>query len=455
MARKFRNVLLDLLKGKSGNVAMTFALISVPMIIGVGTAVDYARQYNVQSKLQTDLDASLLAAVRQVSNLDETAIKQKISNWIASQKEGNDASYDFKAEDVVVSKADNTITATARATLPTTLLGIANIKTLAVKVNSSVVGPSTSYMNVYIVLDKSASMLLAATSSGQNTMRYSAAGCVFACHTAEGGPWTYNNKSYSTNYKLAKAMGVTLRADVSVTAAKEVLTLVSAADPTQSRIKVGLYTIGANLTEVVAPTTSMTTAKTALDNDAKGLNSATSEVTSRFDTTLPSLTSLVGTAGDGKTATTPLKLVLLLTDGVMSERNWVLNGVWWDSNGKMRDGADWYKVAPFNPSWCTAMKNNKATVGVLYTEYLDTSWDEGYVHTVGETMKSANWTSTWGGVMRTNIPNTTTRQAYIPYAMQDCATSSDMFLGAANQAAIEKGLSQLFQAYVGSVRVTN
>jgi hypothetical protein len=291
-------------------------------------------------------------------------------------------------------------------------------------------------------------------------MKSSPAGCVFACHIAEGGPWTYRGQSYNTNYKLAKAMGVKLRADVSVAAAKEVLSMIASADPTGSRIKVGLYTIGTTATEVLAPTSSTTTASTTLDDDTKGLNSATSQTSSAFNTTLynttntPSITSMVGAAGDGSTVNSPLKLVLLLTDGVISQREWVLNNVWWNSSGQMVGGTDWYKVSPFNPAWCSAMKTKKVTVGVLYTEYLAIPTDQGYIHTIGDTMKSAKWSATWSGTMDAGISDTTSRRDYIPYALKGCATSKDMFLSAADSAKIEAGLSSLFQTYLGSVRLT-
>jgi hypothetical protein len=250
-------------------------------------------------------------------------------------------------------------------------------------------------------------------------------------------------------------MGVTLRSDVAVSAAKKVLSVISTMDPTQSRFRVALYTIGATATQVIAPTYSISTATSALDNDAKGLNSATSENSSRFDTTLASIQNFVGTAGDGSATSKPLKLVLLLTDGVISERDWVLNGVWWDSSGKMHGGTDWNKVAPLNPGWCAGMKASNVSVGVLYTEYLAIPTDEGYVHTVADTMNSALWHSTWGGTMDTGVSTSTSRRAYLPAALKDCASSSDLFLSAANSSDIESGLSTLFKSYLGFMRLTN
>jgi Flp pilus assembly protein TadG len=445
-----------LLGNRSGNFGLTFALVSVPMLLGVGVSIDYVRAYNVRVKMQQDLDAALIASIKEVDSLSEDQIKDKVTKWFAAQADTVEASsYVLSTNTITISKTNRTIKAVATGIVPTTFLGLANIKSVPVSVTTSVAGPATSYLEVYIVLDKSASMLLAATTAGQTQMKtYAASSCVFACHVSEGTS-KYNGKTYSTNYDLAKAMGVQLRADGAVTAAQEVLDMVSAADPTQSRIKVGLYSIGTNAAERFAPNSSMSAVKTALLKDSNYLTAATSETTSYFDASLPTLTKIVGAAGDGSSAQSPLKLVLILTDGTQSNRDWVLNGVTWNKNGTMKTtGTDWYKVAPLNPAWCSGMKTASVTVGVLYTEYLAIPTDWGYANTVGSTMKLANWKSTWGGVMQSGVSTSTARRDYLPYALEACASSKDMFISASDPDAIEQGLSSLFQQYLGSVRLT-
>ncbi|MBP0650375.1 hypothetical protein J8J40_25340, partial [Mycobacterium tuberculosis] len=85
----------------------------------------------------------------------------------------------------------------------------------------------------------------------------------------------------------------------------------------------------------------------------------------------------------------PLKLVLLVTDGVQSARSWVLT-----STTTQR------KVGPFNPDQCKEIKKAGATLGVLYTEYLSIKGDWGYDATVGATMS----TSAWGGTLHGGVP---------------------------------------------------
>jgi Flp pilus assembly protein TadG len=435
-------ICLRLAGSRQGNIALTFGLVAMPLLLGVGISIDYVRAYNTRVKMQSDLDAALIASVKKVGTLNDDQIKQEVANWFAAQASDNQASYKLLLDNMVISKTNQSIQAIATGVMPTTFLGLANIPSINVSVVTTVAGPAASYLNVYIVLDKSASMLLAATSAGQAAMRnYSESSCVFACHDPEGNSNPYNGVVYSTNYALAKAMGVQLRADVSVSATKKVLDLITAADPTHSNIKVGLYSIGSDATEVLAPTTSMTTAEQTLNSP--DLTSETSEPTTHFETSLGNLTNMVGEAGDGSTSNNPRKLVLILTDGVQSERVWV--------NGTEAQHA---LTSPLNPGWCSGLKTAGATVGMLYTQYLPMTWDGGYNRTVGQSMRSSDFTSEWGGTIREDVDSSITRLDYIPYALQDCASSSELFISAAAPSDIENGLSSLFDTYLSSVRLT-
>lgn len=442
-----RNFLGD----RRGNIAITFAFLLVPLLTAVGMSLDYVRAYNIRTKMQADLDTALLAVAKDIGTLDNDAIEEQIQNWFEAQTNLADKGYELS--DIHIDTNSQEVTAQARVSVPTTLLRVADIDSVDVSVSSSVAGPGSSYMNVYIVLDKSASMLLAATTAGQSALLNSQAKCAFACHTSEGATFKYKNKNYSTVYALAKAMGVQLRTDVAMNAVVEVLDMIDTYDTEHQRIKIGFYTVGKTATEVLAPTYSTTTARKVLSDDKKGMTSATSEDATYFDYSMTALKKLVGTAGDGKTAASPLKLVLMLTDGVQSERNWVLQtgyGVRFPSSTDTLQK----DVTPLNPDWCKPIKDLKASFGVLYTEYLPMTWDWGYNATVGQTMSSSNFKSVWAGTFGSNY-NNTTRLAYVPTALEACASNKGLFLQANSSAEIEAGLSSLFQQYVAKVRLTN
>ena len=434
-----------LARERGGNVAIVVALTLVPMILAVGASFDYIRAYNVRQSMQSDLDAALIAAVKQINTDDAMALKLKVADWFHAQTESS-----YSLGDINIDTTNHSITATASGTVPTTLMKIANIDTVPVSVASSVKGPASSYLNVYIVLDKSPSMLLAATTAGQQVM-YNGIGCQFACHT--GDAHTVGGVDYADNYAYSTAKKIQLRADVAVDAVHEVIDMINSSDANHQRIKVGLYSLGDTITEVLAPTLDTTSASKRLDDPTAGLTSATSTTYTYFDVSLAALKKKVGTGGDGSSSATPLKLVLLLTDGVQSQREWVTNGVTWKNNQAIY-GPSWNKVAPFNPDWCAYIKKQSATMAVLYTEYLPITTDWGYNATVGSTMASANWKSTWGGTMDSGVPTSITRRDYIPYALSDCASSKSLFMSASSATDITAGLSALFTQYLASVRLT-
>ncbi|ARM92572.1 Flp pilus assembly Tad-like protein (plasmid) [Rhizobium sp. CIAT894] len=438
--------LRGLRRDRTGNVGIIVALSLVPMLVAVGASFDYIRSYNVRQKMQSDLDAALIAAVKQINNTGDTdALKLKVTDWFHAQVENS-----YTLGEIDIDTTNHNITATASGTVPTTFMKIANIDTVPVSVASAVKGPATSYLNVYIVIDTSPSMLLAATTAGQATM-YSGIGCQFACHT--GDSHKVGNKTYANNYEYSTAKSIKLRADVAGDAVKDVLSLIDTSDKNHERIKVGLYSLGDTLTEVLAPTLSTDTARTRLTTASYGLTSATSTAATYFDVSLATLKQKVGAGGDGTTSASPLKLVLLLTDGVQSKREWVTDSVVWKNNQAI-SGAYWNKVAPLNPDWCGYLKNQSNTMAVLYTEYLPITTDWGYNATVGSTMASANWKNTWGGTMDSGVSTSITRRDYIPYALADCASSKSLFLSASSSTEITAGLSTLFTQYLSAVRLT-
>ncbi|PDT83178.1 TadE/TadG family type IV pilus assembly protein [Sinorhizobium sp. BJ1] len=450
---------------RSGNVALTVAVCIIPMILAVGAGLDYTRAYNVQSRMQSDLDAALVAAIKEIDEYDEDEIAEKIKEWFDAQSEKQGATYDLT--EITVDKSGHTITASASGTVPTTLMTLADIKTVPVGVISAIEGPATSYLEVYIVIDKSPSMLLAATSEDQAMLRADKnITCEFACHDTKDPVKKNGSVIASTYYNYIKSLGVKLRTDVALDAVEEVLEMVDAADEDHARIKVGLYSLGETITEVVAPTYSTSTARKKLSDDDSGLTSATSTTSTDFKTSLKGLQKKVGMAGDGTSANSPLKLVLLLTDGVQSHRNWVINDIpkgtkciQWNAAGTCirhtsNAGKNWGIVTPLNPDWCGYLKNDDATVAVLYTEYLAIPDDWGYNDTLDDTMAKSRWASTWGGTLHSGVSSSITRHDYIPIALQDCASSSDLFISAASEDEITDGLSTLFNQYLTSVRLT-
>lgn len=411
-----------------GNIAMMTALLVIPLVLVVGLGVDYARLVKGRAEMQNAVDGATLMGAGAITTKTDDEIISAVGAYAAKAYGVGFGS--LTISNVTIDRANRKVTTTATLSVPTNFGGLIGLGSLSSTSTSVAVAPSRPYTNVYLLLDNSASMGLAATTAGQTTMK-TYASCVFACHTPEGGPYKVGGVTYNNTFDVATALGVTLRRDVMNTAAKKVIAKIDQVDPNHERIKVGVYYFNQDVTKAQDPTYDTTKATTALS----GTYSKLGVDGTYFDTSLKTMKSIVGVAGDGSSASSPTKLVLMVTDGIQSYRSWVLSG-----------SSTWPKVAPNKPSNCTPIKANGTTFGVLYTEYLPIVGDWGYDATVGSTMPSS-----WGSI-DAGAPSSITRRDYLPYALTDCATSG-YFMSANSAAEIETGLTSLFDKWIEHLRL--
>lgn len=428
-----------------GNFTISFALLLLPLVIGIGVSIDYIRAFNAKDRLQGDLDAAMLATVKDYNSLTDDQLTTNVSTWLGDQAESSD----YTVGTISIDRTDYTISSTATGNVPTYFMSMFGTAQIPISVTSKALGPGTYYLNVYLLLDTSASEDLAADTAGQTTMR-SKISCEFGCHT--GDTHTVSGVSYANNNAYATAAAITQRNAVLIKAAKGVIAAVDAVDPTHKRIKVGVYFLNTTTTQILAPTFTTSTAVTALSS-----TTSTSVDGTAFDTSLTAMASLAGASGDGKTATTPKKFVMMVTDGVQSKRAWVTR-----TSSSSSSCTKWYgslcigypmstvalNVAPLNPDWCNYVKNKGITMSVLYTTYLPIPLDWGYNGTLGATMPS-----TWSGTVKTGTSSTTTRQAYLPIALEQCASASSLYMEAASSSDITSSMTTLFQKYENLIRL--
>lgn len=413
---------------------MMAVILAPVMLIASGAALDFTRRYSAESWAQRNLDTALIAAVSEIGSDDKAKISAKLTAWFKSQRQPGDGS--FELGDINVDLNEATVTATVKGSIPTTFASFVGLDNLKIEVNSSAKGGDRPYLHVVYALDKSASMLLIDDLAQQRKMQ-DEVGCAFACHESEG---RVRDTQYFTFYDYAKSKGYHMRINTANAAIRESLPIIQAADPNRQRIKVGLYKIGSDAERVLAPTYDVNEADRRLQSDAYGLTEATTDKTTYFNRSLQTLANSVGGAGDGHSEATPKKFVIIVTDGVQAEQDWVHHH---------QD-----MVAPLNPRWCDKLKYQGATVAVLYTRYLAMDWDWGYSATVGASMASANWNANWGGVMRPGVSSDISRHDYIPMAVEDCASAKNLFLAAERPDEVKAALKQLLKTYLSVPRLT-
>lgn len=136
-----------------GSVAILFGLALIPILLGIGIAIDYGRALIVRERMSAALDSAALA-VGSWQGLSPADLKIKAQQYF-------NANYSSKKigtpSNIQVSLSNNEITVSVTAKVPTTIMRLANVKSLDVGASTTVtVGMGT--LEVALVLDNSGSM---------------------------------------------------------------------------------------------------------------------------------------------------------------------------------------------------------------------------------------------------------------------------------------------------------
>ena len=147
-------------RARRGSVAVMAAVLAVPLIAFAGFAIDAARMWLVQSRLQSALDAATLAAARQMTAPDGTANAIALF-WadFGRTSDSLDTGYmGAVATTPVTTQLDqNTIQMTSTASVATPLIGIVGPSSVIVHAIAAAQRASTG-MELSLVLDNTGSM---------------------------------------------------------------------------------------------------------------------------------------------------------------------------------------------------------------------------------------------------------------------------------------------------------
>lgn len=192
IARLLRKLWLS----RRGNVALITAIALIPMVFAIGFGIDYSRAMRLRTRLNAAADAAALAGVSSPMMLGTASAAQTAAtNMFTAQVAGLEGL-------VFNASTDLTVTVTTSGTLNTGRSVVVSYRAKSSNVFSAILGSAAlplagssqadatkaPYMNFYLVLDTSPSMLLPSTSDGLNKIRtatstsYLSGGCAFACH---------------------------------------------------------------------------------------------------------------------------------------------------------------------------------------------------------------------------------------------------------------------------------
>jgi Flp pilus assembly protein TadG len=396
---------------RRANVALTFALVLVPLTFAAGMGVDYTMAARRQTTLDAAADAAALAAVTPAM-LSETSsqaqtVGQNMFNAQASIVPG--VSSIVLNVNVTQTTSNKSVTQTAVVTYTaqsaTAFAGIIGEKSIKIAGSSTATASTAPNINFYVLADDSPSMAIPATTAGINAMMTATAnspasgtnegGCAFACHESDPSADNLGNPNGEDNYALARSLSLTLRIDNLTTAIENLAsTAATTAASNNATYKLAIYTFDTNasassgfggsgctygspLNSIVPNLTQDTTSAEAnsISNEASnitmlevynntGLLTATcndSDGDTDIDDSVTGINSIMPTPGNGtrQKGDSPQEVLFFVTDGVEDYMN----------NGTRQ-------ISLLNTANCTAIKNRVSSNGlpiriaVLYLNYL-------------------------------------------------------------------------------------
>ena len=139
-----------------GNVAMTFGLATIPIIGGVGAAIDFGHAHSVKSAMQSALDATALMISREAATLTGPELQAKAKNYFVAMFDKPEAIGVTVAASFARGSGSQVVV-TGSASVATSVMGIIGYNYIAVA-GSSTAKWGTQRLRVALALDTTGSM---------------------------------------------------------------------------------------------------------------------------------------------------------------------------------------------------------------------------------------------------------------------------------------------------------
>jgi Flp pilus assembly protein TadG len=432
----------DFCRRKGGNVAITFALATLPIIGAVGATVDYSLANRAKAQLDAIADASALSAVNLTAmSLTATTAQANSASYFSAQaaslKRGSVSTVTSKVTD---SSSGRTAVVSYTAIVPTSIMGIAGINNIKINGSSTAASGLPSYIDFYLLLDNTPSMGVGATPADVSTMVNNTPDqCAFACHQMDISPKDY--------YGLAKKLGVTTRIDVVRQATQQLMDTASTTQVVSNQFRMAIYTFGASaqnkgLTTIQSLTSNLGMAKGA----ANGIDLMTvpyQNYASDTDTdfgVFNGLNSAIPNPGDGSTSGSPLKYVFFVSDGVADRALGLPLCSQPITAGQDPQTGTLYTRCqePLQTSYCDTLKKRGIKIAVLYTTYL--------------ALPTNGWYMSWIDPFNAG-PYAPSVNSQIAKNMQACS-SPGLYFEVSPTQGISTAMNALFQTAVQQARLT-
>jgi Flp pilus assembly protein TadG len=149
-------MLSSFVPAQHGNVVITFSLLTLPLIVGVGAAVDYNRATSIKAAMQAALDSTVLMLAKNAGTMTASQLQTEGSAYFLAVFRRHEAR---KPKITVVSNAGtSTVQVNGSSMMDTSLMALMGIKTVNITGTSTAAWSTQSLLRVALVLDNTGSM---------------------------------------------------------------------------------------------------------------------------------------------------------------------------------------------------------------------------------------------------------------------------------------------------------
>lgn len=318
MLKLFKKKLRQLSSADFGNVAVIFALSALPLLLAVGSAIDYMDASKTRKHLVNAADAAALAGVKaateyRIKNPDAGRTEwKKVGRKAARQfyQSNTTTRNDIKLAKPKISFRENGSNISSKVyfsgEMKTSFMRIIGKTSMDLSGVSHASAGLPSFAHINFLIDVSSSMGIGATKADQQVLLDNI-GCTLACHFTD----TWGNKN---TLPAARATGATLRIDVVKSAVTNILASLKANQLNSQQFTVSIYTFSNSITELFGSSNDLDAAIVA--TKSIDLTGSYQQGGTNLQYSIKQLADVTKTGGDGTSANSPKTYTVLMTDGL-------------------------------------------------------------------------------------------------------------------------------------------
>ena len=411
-------------RARGGQIAVTFALMAIPILFAAGAAIDYGRRNAATAQLDAAIDAVVLGVIAQKTNtITPDMLSKARTQFMAEAAKVPDVTVTSFVPTPALGVTQVELNATYTATVNTTLSSMMNVVTMNISGKSGGLRNVAQFIDFYLLLDNSPSMGLAATATDIANLQRVASGCAFACHLLNSN----GTENTNDNYNIAKRNNIKLRIQVLRDA---VANLVDSAKSTMTltqQFRMEMWTFSDFQTRLIQMTNSLDQVKTASSQiDLAYSYQDQRDSQTAYERAITKMTNTIPASGNGVTPASPIRFLFFVNDGVQDTP---IDGSMSNRSAGFTINSNRF-ISGINPATCQSMKDSNIKIGIIYTQYLPL-YDNGFYNS-----------------------NVKPFENNIGPLLKSCATDG-LYFPVATDGDINSAMQQLFSAAIASVRITN